>query len=146
MTWSIIITAPQSERRLTHALNESGYPAFLPLKRTWRTMRGRQSETARPVAPGYVFAIMPPQAIHGFHCHGAHHFLVIPPEMQRKVDLGILSWQMADRNGEFDDDAPKPVKVRGAKPKPRTRNRRTRRIKRLLAAISDLRQSQPLAA
>jgi hypothetical protein len=145
MSWSIIITAANREKRLAEALNESGYPAFVPLKRTWRHMYGRPSTVGHPVIPGYVFAVMPPQDIHAFHMHGAHRFLAINPGLQQTVDEGVLAWQIAERYGEFDDFKPI-VKVAG-KTKPRTRNRRTRRIKRLLSALAEMSQDpQHLAA
>lgn len=145
MSWSIIITAPQREKRLAHALNKSGYPAFLPLRRTWRHSYGRSSVTGRPLVPGYVFAVIPPQDIHAFHFEGASHLLVIPIGMQETVDLGVLAWQIAEKYGEFDDFKPT-LKVANRN-KPRTRNRRTRRIKRLLSAIAEMSQEpQHLAA
>jgi hypothetical protein len=146
--WSIIVTAPQREKRLAEALNESGFPAFLPLKRTWRTRFGRASTIGRPVFPGYVFAVIPPQAIHAFKAEGAGHLLTVPSLGQDFVDRAVLEWQVADRYGEFDDFKPADPAAKAARGKGRAtaRNRRTRRIKRLMNAIKMTQGTQHLAA
>lgn len=149
MSWSIIITAANREKRLSDALIEAGYPAFLPLKRTWRHQFGRHRSDSRPVMPGYVFAVIPPHAIHAFHADGACRFLDVPPSEQGEVDKGVLSWQIADRYFEYDDVMPgsKATKAKVGKGKATPRNRRSRKIKRLIKTIADLSQEpEQLAA
>lgn len=143
MTWSIIVTVANREKRLASALTEAGYAAFLPLKRTWRHQFGRHRSDSRPVMPGYVFAVIPPHVIHAFHSDGACRFLPVPESAQADVDTGVLSWQISDRYFEFDDVMPgtKAAKTTGGKGKPTPRNRRTRKIKKLMKTIADL--SQP---
>lgn len=145
MSWSIIITAPQREKRLAAALNEADFPAFAPLKQTFREQFGRRHSASRPVFPGYVFAVISPQAIHAFHAEGAIRFLTIPETIQEVVDKGVLSLQIAERYGEFDDIVPI-VRLASQGAKPKVRNRRTRRIKRLMAAIAEMSQEPTLAA
>jgi hypothetical protein len=139
MSWTIILTSPQREKRLTAALNEAGFPAFSPLAQTFREQFGRRHSTSRPVLPGYVFAVIAPQAIHAFHAEGAIRFLAIPEATQEIVDKGVLALQISERCGEFDDIKPS-VRIANQAAKPKVRNRRTRRIKRLMAALAEMTQ------
>ena len=129
MTWSIIITAANREKRLADRLQEGGFDAFLPLRTTWRGKFATHAAIKRPVIPGYVFAIIEPHALHAFHADGAIRLLYVPPLAQDALDECVTDWAFDVVEGVFDD--PKP---RDKDAPTHIRNRKTRRAKRKAVA------------
>lgn len=55
MTWTILLTTPQSEFRVRDELHRRGLSAYVPVEFRWA--RGKAKRIMRsPVIPGYVFA------------------------------------------------------------------------------------------
>ena len=55
MTWTILLTTPQSEFRVRDELHRRGLSAYVPVEFRWT--RGKAKRILRaPVIPGYVFA------------------------------------------------------------------------------------------
>lgn len=55
MSWTILLTTPQSEFRVRDELIERGAPTYVPVEFRWS--RGEKKRPIRrPVIPGYVFA------------------------------------------------------------------------------------------
>lgn len=124
--WSIIVTTSQREKRLATALREAGFEVFLPLRRTWRGRYARHAEIWRPVIPGYVFAVMAPHEVHGFHDEGAARLIQVGRRDQLRLIQSITEWEELVASGVLDDPAPQAPKEekKALPPKtPRNRNR-----------------------
>lgn len=132
MSWSIIITASNREKRLHDRMEEAGFDVFLPLRTTWRGKFAPHTAIKRPVMPGYVFAIIQPHEMHAFHFDGAIRILPVPPQAQNDLDECITEWAFDVVEGVFDDPRPR------EKHRPiRNRNRKARREKRAHIAWED---------
>src|SRR5690349_9747363 len=56
--WACVQTRPQGERLAACTLGAAGYSVYLPRLRETRRAYGRKIETARPLFPGYLFALI----------------------------------------------------------------------------------------
>lgn len=156
MTWTVIVTEPQRERKLGAALKEAGYEVFVPTYVAWRSKFRRMGQITRVLVQGYVFAQIALHELHDFKADGAIRGLTPLRRQSLALAFQIEGWKDAMEDGLFDEQLPTPPR-KAATTKPR-RNRKARRVagqaKRktmefhegLMAILADMERPQQVAA
>lgn len=137
MSWNVIVCEPQREAKLAKAIQEAGFEVFAPTYVAWRGRFSRYTEIRRPLINGYIFAVMDPHEVHGFHGDGASRIIPMNWRLSLQLAHKVQEWRERTEAGDFDDARPEEPTAR---PIRTSRNRKARRQAGIVkAAVMDFR-------